>query len=169
MSSNRLVVDGFPGEAFIVHAASTSVVRTEARSIVSPPGWFVSRAYRRHYGLVGIAPARIGIDIEIVDPSLTADSVLTSRERALEAGPLEMCSWWSAKEALAKALGDARQYDPRRLDSPALWPFGRQGRWMARKLDVPAGFVGWVVWETGSSPIDSETSAGTTLDATPQS
>jgi hypothetical protein len=60
-------------------------------------------------------------------------------------------SLWSSKEALAKALGDALHYDPRRLEGPAGWREGRAGSWRARALDVGEEYVGWVCWraETG--------------------
>jgi phosphopantetheinyl transferase len=95
-----------------------------------------------------MASSRVGVDIEVIDMTVAPDAVLTHEESYLGGGPVDFCSWWSAKEALAKALGDARKYDPRRLASAALWQLGRQGRWQAKRLDVPTGHVGWVVWET---------------------
>ncbi len=54
---------------------------------------------------------------------------------------------WCAKEALAKALGDAVDYDPRRLESPIRWPELRSGPWRARPIPaLPAGHVGWLCW-----------------------
>ncbi len=91
---------------------------------------------------------RVGVDIEVVDLSVTAEAVLTESESRLDGGPADFCNWWSAKEALAKALGDARKYDPRSLESPALWPTSQQGFWQARPLEVPVGYFAWIVWET---------------------
>jgi hypothetical protein len=156
MTLDRLAVVGFPGLIYLIEAASPSAARTAARSLETPPGWFASRAYRSHFGVVGMGPARVGVDIEVFDPTVTADAVLTRREQGLESGSGDLCRWWSAKEALAKALGDARRYDPRHLESPALWSQGREGRWIAGELCVPAGFVGWVVWEADAVPIDTE-------------
>lgn len=55
-------------------------------------------------------------------------------------------SLWSSKEALAKALGDALDYDPRRLEGPCAWPDGRSGSWRARALEPAEEYVGWVCW-----------------------
>lgn len=56
-------------------------------------------------------------------------------------------SLWSSKEALAKALGDALAYDPRRLEAPVAWPDGRSGAWRARALELAQeDYVGWVCW-----------------------
>lgn len=55
-------------------------------------------------------------------------------------------SLWSSKEALAKALGDALDYDPRRLEGPGAWPEGRSGSWRARALEPAGEYVGWVCW-----------------------
>ena len=147
MSSRPLVVEGFPGHVWLIESSSPEQTRDLARSMAIPDHWLTSRSYRNQFGLVAANRSRVGVDIEVIDVSVTADAVLTRDEARIAAGPLEWCAWWSAKEGLAKALGDARKYDPRRLESPALWPFGRQGRWRAEQLDVPTGHVGWVVWE----------------------
>jgi len=48
--------------------------------------------------------------------------------RFTTAGPDNyLTSLWAAKEALAKALGDALCYEPSRLGSPQHWPRGRPG------------------------------------------
>ena len=113
-----------------------------------PANCFTSRSYRNRFGLVATSASRVGVDIEVIDMSVTADAVLTPGEARIVSTPAEWCNWWSAKEALAKALGDARNYDPRRVESPALWQGGHQGRWCVERLDVPDGCVGWIVWET---------------------
>ena len=152
MRTSRLVVDGFPGEVLLLESSSAQITRARARSVNIPQGWRSSRSYRGCYGLVAMAPERVGVDIEVLDLSVAAEAVLTRDERALEPRPEEVCRWWSAKEALAKALGDARNYDPRRLETPALWPSGHQGCWRAEGLGVAVGNVGWVVWETNVGP-----------------
>jgi hypothetical protein len=62
------------------------------------------------------------------------------------ADPGFVTSLWSSKEALAKALGDALAYDPRRLESPLNWEDGAAGRWRARELTPEPGYVAWLVW-----------------------
>lgn len=147
MTTGRLEVEGLSGFVSLIEAPSPAEARVLARSVEIPENWFFSRSYRDHFGLVAACAMRIGVDLEVIDLSVTADAVLTSDEQRLDGGPIEWCSWWSAKEALAKALGDARRYDPRRLGSPALWQLGRQGLWRAESLEVPMGYLGWVVWE----------------------
>ncbi len=51
---------------------------------------------------------------------------------------------------LSKALGDARNYDPRRLESPAGWPRGICGPWRAAPLPLPDGYCEWVCWRVTS-------------------
>jgi hypothetical protein len=143
-----LVVKEFPGYVWLFESSSPVEVRGLARSVAIADRWFTCRSYRNQFGLLAANPSRVGVDMEFIDVSVTADAVLTRDEARIAAGPMEWCAWWSAKESLAKALGDARLYDPRRLESPALWPLGRLGRWRAEQLDVPTGHVGWVVWET---------------------
>jgi hypothetical protein len=64
---------------------------------------------------------------------------------------------WSSKEALAKALGDAGDYDPRRLGSPMFWTGGAAGRWRTRRLAVPPGYLAWLCW------VEPEASAATAV------
>ena len=114
----------------------------------------VSRSYAYPYALVACHGEPVGVDIEPVQPVPTGflASILTPSERMeLGAGDgldhdARSVSLWSAKEALAKALGDALRYDPRRLESPAAWPAGRCGRWRAMPLNGMDGHVGWVCW-----------------------
>jgi len=96
---------------------------------------------------VAVHSSRVGVDLELVDLTVPREAVLTPTEMTLGGTPEMWCNWWSAKEALAKALGDARLYDPRRLESPAHWENGRAGRWACSPLALPPGFVGWLVWE----------------------
>jgi hypothetical protein len=110
----------------------------------------VARSYRYPLALVGWHTEPIGVDVERVEPydEAFAESICTPSERSL-ARPRsaeELASLWCSKEALAKALGDARRYDPRRLESPAQWPGGEAGPWRARALEAPDGYIAWVCW-----------------------
>ncbi|HEY3188835.1 MAG TPA: 4'-phosphopantetheinyl transferase superfamily protein, partial [Solirubrobacteraceae bacterium] len=80
-----------------------------------------------------------------------AESICTPAERAELAGlpDRELVALWCSKEALAKALGDAVRYDPRRLESPMRWPDGRAGSWRAAALAVAPGHTGWLCWQAG--------------------
>lgn len=151
MIARTLCVDDFPGAVTLCEGSSPEETRRHARAVAVPLGWFFSRSYRSSLGLVALCSTRVGVDIEVLDETVTADSVLTVDERRITATPADWCSWFSAKEALAKALGDARKYDARSLDSPALWRDDPHGRWRARQLRVPSGYVGWVVWESSDS------------------
>jgi phosphopantetheinyl transferase (holo-ACP synthase) len=122
-----------------------------------------SRSYSYPYALIASFDASVGVDIEALEPVPEdfANSICTPQERAHAQrlgllGPdrdLAAIRLWSAKEALAKALGDALHYDPRRLDSPLLWDSCAQdpnlytsGIWAARQLDLPADYLGWACW-----------------------
>lgn len=122
-------------------------------------GVFVSRSYRFPYAAVATWDGDVGVDIERVDASLDlrfAQSIATPHERAGLEGvsAADIASLWSAKEAVAKALGQPLARDPRRVEAPPVWraapalgevqPLG--GPWWARALQVPQGYVGWVVW-----------------------
>jgi hypothetical protein len=110
----------------------------------------MSRSYCHPYALVGWHTGPVGVDIERVSgcSERFARSISTPSEEAL--GPLatdrEVVSRWSSKEALAKALGDALHYDPRRLESPAGWVDGVAGLWRAVTLAAPDGHCAWVCW-----------------------
>ncbi len=114
----------------------------------------VSRSYRYPYALVACHSEFVGVDIERVQPldPVFLASIQTPSERRMviaAEGPdrdAAVASLWSGKEALAKALGDALSYDPRRLESPVRWPEGRCGRWRAEALAGIDGHVGWVCW-----------------------
>ncbi len=119
---------------------------------------FQSRSYRWPYAVAATHAEPVGVDIERVEPMGRdfAESICTPQERA-QLGPLLdddllVASLWSGKEALAKALGDAVDYDPRRLDAPLIWPGGRSGRWRAKQIEVPPGHVGWLVWSGEAEP-----------------
>jgi len=110
----------------------------------------VSRSYCHPYALIGWHTGPVGVDIERVVPcdDQFARSICTPWEEAHS--PLgadrDIVSLWSSKEALAKALGDAVQYDPRRLGSPAGWVDGAAGPWRAVTLAGPEDYCAWVCW-----------------------
>ncbi len=114
----------------------------------------VSRSYAYPYALVACHCDPVGVDIELVQPLAFGflASIQTPWERGAavpgEGGDRDTwaTSLWSGKEALAKALGDALRYDPRRLQSPVTWPDSRCGRWRAEAVDGIDGHVGWVCW-----------------------
>jgi hypothetical protein len=135
-------------------AALRELARKACAEAAAP---FTSRSYRFPFALVAAHTAAVGVDIERVEPcdAAFADSIRTPAERA--AGPPRedhdryFTSLWSSKEALSKALGDALDYDPRRLEGPGAWPRGRSGPWRAEHLDVADGYVAWLCWKALSS------------------
>ena len=114
----------------------------------------VSRSYRYPYALVAWHDAPVGIDIERIEPCAPAfaESICTPAERADPAfhtlNTSDIISIWCSKEALAKALGDATQYDPRRLESPIRWVHGQTGPWHAAPLTAPENHTVWLCWRT---------------------
>ena len=117
-----------------------------------------SRSHRYPYALVACHAAPVGVDFERVEPfdGSFFVSMCTPSELAQQVDFDDLdgyaISLWSSKEALAKALGDAVAYDPRRLGSPMLWPDGRSGPWRAVALPVPSGHSGWLCWKTSRLP-----------------
>lgn len=111
-----------------------------------------ARAYRYPYALVAWHSQPVGVDIEREEPFDAAfmDSICTPSERfdpsSLRHPDRFLASMWSSKEALAKGLGDAVLYDPRRLESPARWPDGRAGAWRAQELKIAPGHAAWLCW-----------------------
>ena len=141
----ELVAEGYPGTIALLEDAEAT--RGAARALSTPPGWQVCRSYRGRLALVAAAPTRVGVDLERCEPGLHPAAVCTPEEQRLVPDEATRARWWSSKEALAKALGDARAYEPSRLDAPARWPAGRSGRWRCQALALPEGYVGFVVWE----------------------
>jgi hypothetical protein len=144
--------------------------RAEARQVsTARVARYRSRAYREPWALLAWHERRVGVDIEQVTSAEESfvRSICTREELRIFAPMLGdvtfVAALWSGKEALAKALGNAIDYDPQWLPSPLGWPRtpdahapgGRSevrhaGNWCARRLarpEVPAGHVGWVVWE----------------------
>ena len=141
-------------------------LKARARALGRPIGArAVSRSYAPPYALVGWHSGPVGVDIERVvscDEQF-ARSICTPTERARSAwgSDRDVVSLWSGKEALAKALGDAVRYDPRRLESPASWSGGASGPWRAATLTVPDGYCAWVCWRPpGPSPADRPARSG---------
>jgi hypothetical protein len=138
------------------HDLDETGLRARARALTDAAGArYAARSYRFPWAMVAWHARPVGIDLERIDPvdRAFAESIVTPGERAeLAAHDDELDTWvadlWSSKEALAKALGDAVLYDPRRLESPMRWPGFRAGPWRALAVaGVPPGHVGWVCWE----------------------
>ncbi|HTX13395.1 MAG TPA: 4'-phosphopantetheinyl transferase superfamily protein [Solirubrobacteraceae bacterium] len=133
-----------------------AALRARARELGAAVGADrVSRSYCRPYALVGWHSEPIGVDVErvVTCPPEFAPSISTPAELAAArwTTDTEIVSLWSSKEALSKALGDALDYDPRRLESPAGWPGGVCGPWRAATLPLPDGYCGWVCWRSAVS------------------
>ena len=145
---------------------SPSSLRERAQEQCDGRFGFWSRSYSGRVALIAGSNQRVGVDVELTDLaredswSLTNEwfrsSMLTSEERvriASDSTPgttLSATSVWSSKEAVAKALGTPRQFDPTRLTGAAVWKDARRGRWRAAYLDLtPLGLdaVAWMVYE----------------------
>ncbi len=120
----------------------------------------MSRSYRYPIALVAMHSKRVGVDLERIEscdaalaelictPAELRDQArLTDRDRHLS-------TLWCSKEALAKALGDARAYEPSLLDSPLSWADGRRGVWRAAALGVAPGYVAWLCSEASDDRHD---------------
>jgi hypothetical protein len=150
-------------EVRLLHGPTLGVdeagLRAHARTLTTTMAapW-CSRSYRFPYALVAWHEAPVGIDIEHIGrrPAAFADLICTPEERLALDGERyldgRLTSLWSSKEALAKALGDARRFDPSQLGSPTGWPALRAGRWQASPLPVPPDHVGWVCWRLSPPP-----------------
>ena len=135
-------------------------LRALARRLCALVGGECSRSYHPPVALVGIHAGRVGVDVEGVVATEAGffEGIATPRERTTLSLPPEgpqrdrfLIELWSAKEAVAKALGDALSYDPRRLDSPFVWQevgpgLYRAGAAYAHPLELGEGLVGWVCW-----------------------
>jgi len=150
-------------EVRLLDARSTSLdeagLRAWARRVTDAAGAaHQSRSYRHPYCVIAWYAEPVGIDIERIEAldndflrSISTPSELTEAAGHGSGNDRDASSRWCAKEALAKALGDAIAYDPRRLDSPARWPDGRSGPWCATDLVVEPQHVVWLCWrDTGS-------------------
>jgi hypothetical protein len=148
-------------DARTIGPCDEAALREHARKLSADTGAaYVSRSYSFPLALVAWHTAPVGCDIERVAPceAAFADSIRTPAERAATAVPGEddhddrqITSLWSSKEALSKALGDALDYDPRRLEGPGAWPEGRSGPWRAATLDLADDHVAWLCWRADSA------------------
>jgi phosphopantetheinyl transferase len=134
-----------------IEGLDEDALRTRARDLGAAVGaGAVSRSYCYPYALVGWGAGSIGVDIERVVPCPEdfSRAIATPSEHAGRRWTTdrELISLWSSKEALSKALGDALDYDPRRLESPAGWPDGACGSWRTATLPAPDGYCAWVCW-----------------------
>jgi hypothetical protein len=154
--------DGAPQVALIdatLEGLDEAALRKRARDLGAAMGaGAVSRSYCHPYALVGWHTEPIGVDVErvVTCPAEFAPSISTPAEQAAARWTTDhdIVSAWSSKEALAKALGDALHYDPRRLESPTGWPQGICGPWRAATLPLPDGYCGWVCWQaSGRRPV----------------
>jgi hypothetical protein len=144
-----------------------AALRTHVRELSAGTGApFTSRSYSFPLALLAWHTAPVGCDIERVEPceEAFADSIRTPTEREAQTPYADddgerdrhVTSLWSSKEALSKALGDALDYDPRRLQGPGAWPDGRSGPWRAAALDrIPDDHVAWVCWHDGERRADT--------------
>src|SRR5579884_29958 len=129
--------DGAPRIALIdatLEGLDEAGLRTRARKLGAAVGaGKVSRSYCHPYALIAWHDGPVGVDIErvVACPEELSDAIATPGEKASGRwrSDDELISLWSSKEALSKALGDALDYDPRRLESPAGWRGGVCGRW----------------------------------------
>jgi len=127
----------------MLEGSSLTELRTRARALGG-----ASRSYCPPFALVAFYDGPVGVDIERVVEcdARFADSITAPAEPACTTDR-EIISRWSGKEALAKALGDAVAYDPRRLEAPDGWAGGVNGAWRAAELALPDGFCGWLCWK----------------------
>lgn len=135
----------------------------DARDIGLPPDQFrrhcrnlartahTSRSYAYPYALVAWHDEPVGVDIERLTDWAPHElaGILTPLEARriptdIDSGTVTVL--WTAKEALSKALGDARRYDPRHLESPTWWVEERNGPWRTRRLPAPVGYVASMCW-----------------------
>ena len=105
-----------------------------------------SRSYSGRYVAEVFARSRCGIDLETLKPAETNWSIDSPLFEMAMLAPGEkqlikesvLCDHenlptliWASKEALAKALGDAKNYEPTRLLSPITWALEPKPNWSA--------------------------------------
>jgi phosphopantetheinyl transferase len=130
-----------------------SALRAQARAETATSGApHVARSYCYPYALVAWHRGPVGVDIERIEAcdEAFARSICTPSELAELADArdrdLYVTSLWCSKEALAKALGNAVAYDPRRLEAPSHWLAHQSGPWRAQPLSVVTQHTAWVCW-----------------------
>ena len=110
----------------------------------------LSRSYSGRFAIEVLSNQRCGIDLEIakeadfdwsVNSELFEIAMLAPGEKDLIMSSrfssdkdLETLIWVS-KEALAKALGDATQYEPSKIYSPICWDDMQPNNWQAIHVD----------------------------------
>lgn len=131
-----------------------------------------SRSYSKNWGVAAGWSSRVGIDIEVFDHDCD-DAMWPGSLKDFAAGLLpsdehgnffslhgtsikySKSSIWSSKEALAKALGDALLYDPKKLTTPALCEHDIAQKWKSKFYSKLIGnskiLVCWVVFENFES------------------
>jgi len=126
-------------------------LRERARAATPSLAPCSSRSYKFPFAIVAWHTSAVGVDLERLGtfPRSRFSSIACPEERAADADgeQFDVTDLWSGKEAAAKAMGDARRYDPRIMLSPVLWPDGRAGRWRARRVAVPQGHIAWMCWQ----------------------
>jgi hypothetical protein len=139
------------------HAGLRSWAREESAATGAP---HVSRSYRYPYCMMAWHTEPVGVDIERIGPVdagfVASISAPAERRAPAPAGEDDeyATALWCSKEALAKALGDALRYDPRRLESPLGWPDGRAGPWRALEVAAPPRHTAWACWRaTVDAPV----------------
>ena len=158
----RLNLEATGPEVWLLEAGPAGTderaLRQQARALCAASrATHASRSYCHPYALVAWHDAPVGVDIERVAPcdAAFAESIATASERAHTVAAADrdryVTALWSSKEALAKALGDALDYDPRRLESPLHWPDLQAGPWRAARLDVADDQEAWVCWRPSAT------------------
>jgi len=137
----------------------------------SRPPESLSRSHSGRFTIEVVSNQRCGIDLEIaneIDPEWSFDSesfelaILAPGEKGLimsssmsSAKDLATLIWVS-KEALAKALGDATNYEPNKIYSPICWEATRPNNWQAVHIDFSTSkserLIVWLVAERPESP-----------------
>lgn len=154
----RVATDG--PEVLLIDARSQGAddeanLRAAAQAAAAArPALCVSRSYRYPYAIVAWHHEPLGVDIERIShcDATFARSICTPSEalqlQSAQDDDAYFTSMWCSKEAIAKGLGDALRYDPRRIGAPMLWPAGRAGAWRSIELDGPPEHVVWLCWRS---------------------
>lgn len=173
---NVVTVCGELGFPFVevLEGAVGDAIRDDARGRCDGrwPTW--SRSYAVGVAVVAGWVARVGVDVEWVEADgehkwprkdIAAGVLLTASETsAFDDAEARGCAptltdVWSSKEALAKALGSPIDYDPARLDAPALWPGESLGRWRSRRIahrvEGKGELAVWIVYEVADYEVNA--------------
>jgi phosphopantetheinyl transferase len=126
----------------------------------------ISRSYSGKYVVEVKSETRCGVDMEVLRPVELAWSIDSPffEKAMLVPGEKELILQsafsehqflstliWASKEALAKALGDARNYEPSKLLSPIAWDALKTTTWCANYREFATGddrrLAIWIVRE----------------------